>query len=71
MSTEIPAGEPLQDVAERLNTAALGVVESREKLIARVVEAKTVHRMTNVEIAKHVGLTEGAVRAILKKALEA
>ncbi|ASR78068.1 helix-turn-helix DNA binding domain protein [Arthrobacter phage Timinator] len=74
MSTEnLPAGEQAE-VVERLDTAAMRVVESREafekqrgELIQRVVDAHQAG-IPNVKIAERIGLTEGAVRAILRKA---
>ncbi|QJD53368.1 helix-turn-helix DNA-binding domain protein [Arthrobacter phage StevieBAY] len=77
MSTEnLPAGEQAE-VVIRLDTAAMRVVESREafekqreELIKRVVDAHQAG-IPNVKIAEHIGITEGGVRAILRKALSA
>ncbi|ALY09366.1 HTH DNA binding protein [Arthrobacter phage Piccoletto] len=67
MSTEHPpAGEQVSELSEHLNTAANAVVRTREDFEQAVLDAH-LSGMTNVEIAKHVGRTEGAIRAILKR----
>ncbi|ALY09691.1 helix-turn-helix DNA binding domain protein [Arthrobacter phage Grekaycon] len=71
MSTEhLPAGEQAPEDDEFVGQLAEVYRESREArehFVQAVLSAKE-RNMSNVQIAKHLGVTEGAVRGILRRA---
>ncbi|ALY10306.1 helix-turn-helix DNA binding domain protein [Arthrobacter phage Sonny] len=70
MSTEhLSAGEQT-DYAEQLREAARESKAARAHLVETIFEAKD-HDVSNVQIGKAIGVTEAAVRAIIKRAQKA
>ena len=68
MSTDhLPAGEQAPDVSEQLADVYRESQQAREHFVAAVIAAHKAG-MSNVQIAKRVGVTEGAVRGILRRA---
>ncbi|ALF01247.1 HTH DNA binding protein [Arthrobacter phage Brent] len=68
MSTEnLPAGEQAPGIPEQLAEAARQSKAARAHLVESVLDAKA-HNITNVDIAKQIGVTEAAVRQIIKRA---
>lgn len=67
--TESRAGERTEvDIDDALAAEAQRVAEAKRQYIERIIEAKTRHGKTNVAIAAALGVTEGAVRAMIKRA---
>lgn len=70
-TAEIHAGERTQidiDIDDALEAEAQRVAEAKRRYVDVIIEAKTRHNLTNVAIATTLGITEGAVRAIVKRA---
>lgn len=68
-TAEPHAGErPEVDIDDALAAEAQRVAEAKRRYVERIIEAKTHHGKTNVAIAATLGVTEGTVRAMIKRA---
>ncbi|WNM67283.1 helix-turn-helix DNA binding domain protein [Arthrobacter phage Wyborn] len=68
-TAELPAGEQAEVdlVFDRIAEAAQEAERARQALVEAVLTARE-HRIANTTIARQIGLTEGAVRAMVKRA---
>jgi hypothetical protein len=67
-TAELHAGErAAEDIDAALAAEAQRVKDAKRRVVERIIEAKTHHNRSNVAIANTLGITEGAVRAMIKR----
>jgi hypothetical protein len=69
-TAELPAGEQAEKTYMAyvaVGQAAREAEAAKQRLVEAIITAKQ-HKVANTSIARELGLTEGAVRAMLKRA---